>query len=90
MKFTFAGFFIIALLALTASSSYVKLTKAQIAANSEFLEDLRNFGVGYVVQKGVYERTQSPLPGMNYNLTAVEKIERQSTNTATAYYRFTS
>ena len=26
---------------------------------------------------------------MNYNLTAVEKIERQSTNTATAYYRFT-
>jgi len=88
MKFAFASLFVFAFLALTVSSQYVELTKTQISRNSQFLEDIRKFGIGYVVQKGVYERADYPLPGENYNLTAVEKIERRSTSTA-AYYRFT-
>ncbi len=88
MKFAFAGLFLFAFLALAASSQYVELTKTQISKNSQFLADLQAFGVGYVVQKGVYERDGNPLPGENYNLTTVEKIERRSTKTA-AYYRFT-
>ena len=89
MKLAFAGILVFACLALTSvSSQYVELTRAQINANSEFLENLREYGRGYVVQKGVYESTKAKLPGLDYNLTAVEKIERRSTNAA-AYYRFT-
>ncbi len=89
MKLAFAGILVFACLALTSvSSQYVELTKAQINANSEFLENLREYGRGYVVQKGVYESTKAKLPGLDYNLTAIEKIERRST-TAAAYYRFT-
>lgn len=89
MKLAFA--FIFACLALTSvSSQYVELTQAQINANAGFLEDIRGFGVGYVIQKGVFESPNAPFPGENdnYNLTRVEKIERRSTNAA-AYYRFT-
>ena len=75
-------------LALTASAQYVQLKKAQINANSEFLNDLADFGVGYVLQKGVYESITNRLPGVNYDLTKIEKIERKST-TAAADYRFT-
>jgi len=88
MKLSFAILFAFACLAFTASSQYVTLTQAQIDANLEFLIDIRNFGVGYVVQKGVYETTGAKFPGLNYNLTKQERVERRST-TAAAYYRFT-
>lgn len=88
MKLAFAGIFVFAFLALTASSQYVELTEAQMNANNFFLQDIRNFGVSYVIQKGVYESTKAKLPGQNYNVTDIEKTERRST-TAAAYYRFT-
>jgi len=88
MKLSIAVVFVFAFLAFTASAQYVQLKKAQITANSQFLNDIRDFGVGYVLQKGVYENIETRLPGWDYNLTKVEKIERKST-IAAAYYRFT-
>jgi len=87
MKRSIALIFSFAFLAL-ASAQFVELTEQQISTNDQFLLDLRSFGVGYVLQKGFFEVTGSKLPGLYYNVTESEKIERRSTNAA-AFYRFT-
>ena len=80
------GILAFALLALTASSQFIELTPSETSRNSELFQGFYELGITYIAQKGIYENTKAPLPGLYYNLTAIEIIERRITDAAD-YYR---
>ncbi len=88
MKLNFAPLLALALLAFftPVSSQFVDVTNS-ISPNEELIQGFTDFGVGYIIQKGMFESTKAPFPGLYYNLTTTEKIERMTTDTAD-YYRF--
>jgi len=71
----------------TNTLQYVPVPPNEIA-ESQIIQDLRDLGADFVIQKGVFANTTSPLPGSYYELTQTESVERKYTSTAT-YYRFT-
>lgn len=72
---------------MTASPWYRQLSTFAIN-KSQLIQDLRDFGADYVVQKGALETTKNPLPGSYYEITKTEKVERKITS-ITTYYRYT-
>jgi len=71
-----------------ATSPAYKTLSATVIKNSQLIQDLRDLGADYVVQKGVFHPKKNALPGSYYEITKTEKVERSITPIAT-YYRYT-
>jgi len=71
----------------SAFLQYVPIPPNEVAKN-QVIQDLRDLGADFVIQKGVFANTTLPLPGSYYEVTETESVEQKDTSTAT-YYRFT-
>jgi len=85
MKFALVAIFLILGSAL-AANDFVTL-KASTINNSQVIQDLRQLGANYVLQKGIFESTKTPLPNGSWQIKSTDSIQRKIDGN-TIYYRF--
>jgi len=85
MKFAFVAIFLI-LGSVIAANDFVTL-KSSTINNSQVIKDLRQLGANYVLQKGIFESSKTPLPNGSWKIKSTESIQRKIDGN-TIYYRF--
>jgi len=87
MKLFVVTLLLIAFGAMAQNNGYVRLSTNTIN-NSRLIQDLRQLGAEYVLDKGIFRSTKAPLYNGSWGISKTEKVERRTTSAVT-YYRYT-
>jgi len=60
----------------SAFLQYVPIPPNEVAEN-QVIQDLRDLGADFVIQKDVFANTTLPLPGSYYEVTETESVEKK-------------
>ncbi len=85
MKFIFLALLFIAL-GSTNASGYVKLS-ADYMSYHQIIEDLRDLGAKYTLQRGIFRNTKDPLENGDWVIFKTESVYRKIT-AAVTYYKY--
>jgi len=70
-----------------AASGYVKLSSNTIN-NNQVIQDLRQLGAEYTLQRGIFRSTQDPLENGNWYISKTVSVYRKISSAVT-YYKYT-
>ncbi len=69
-----------------SAGEYVELNDTEIE-NSQVIQDLRQLGANYVLERGIFHSTGTPLPNGSWNLTKTLSVEAKEDGAVT-YYKY--